>query len=68
MGEKVSLKKKIEQEKEKFSTLDRHGKLMYFRDYYLIKVLIGLAIVLVAGWLLHDIHQSAHCRYPPKTL
>ena len=46
-----------------FSEMNFNEKIQYFRDYYLIKVLIGLAIVLVAGWLLHDIHQNKKIVY-----
>lgn len=63
MGEKVPLKKRIEQEKEKFSKLDRHGKLMYFRDYYLIKVLIVIAVLIGIAWFARDVFQNKQIAY-----
>ncbi|MBO7426482.1 MAG: hypothetical protein J6U23_12480 [Clostridiales bacterium] len=53
----------VRPKKKSFSEMDLKEKLQYFRDYYLIKVLIGLAILLVAGWLIHDIFQNKKIVY-----
>lgn len=49
--------------KKSFSEMSFSEKTQYFRDYYLIKVLIGLAILLVAGWLIHDMLQNKKIVY-----
>ena len=58
MAENESLKTSLSEEKKKLSNMTFQQKLQYFRDYYLIKVLIVLAILLVVVWLAHDIIQN----------
>jgi len=48
---------------QKFSEMDLGQKIQFLRDYYLIKVLIVAAILLVAGWLIHDIVQNKKIVY-----
>ncbi|MCR5273781.1 MAG: hypothetical protein K6E26_00300 [Clostridiales bacterium] len=63
MAENESLKTSLSEEKKKLSNMTFQQKLQYFRDYYLIKVLIVLAILLVVVWLAHDIIQNKKIVY-----
>lgn len=63
MAEKESIKTSFADEKAKFSKMDFSQKIQYFRDYYLVKLLIVLAILLAAGWLIHDIVQNKKVVY-----
>ena len=61
--ESESIKTSFSKEKEKFSKMDFQQKVQYFKDYYLIKLLIVLAIVGVVVWLAHDILQNKKMIY-----
>jgi len=55
MSNKGSLSEFISKEKEKISKLDRHQKLIYFRDYYLLKIIIAVLLIIGICWFLHDV-------------
>ncbi|MBO4688965.1 MAG: hypothetical protein J5636_10695 [Clostridiales bacterium] len=63
MGKKGSLRDFISREKEKTAEFDRRQKLLYFRDYYLLKVLIVLAVIIGIVWFAHDVFQNKKTIY-----
>ncbi|MBR5973808.1 MAG: hypothetical protein IK020_01345 [Clostridiales bacterium] len=60
---KFSLSGYFAKEKEKLSKLDSHQRLLYFRDYYLLKVLILLAVIIAIIWFMHDVFQNKKTIY-----
>ncbi|MBO4926925.1 MAG: hypothetical protein J5379_01565 [Clostridiales bacterium] len=58
-----SLKNKIEKEKETFSKLDAKQKRSYFIDYYLLKILIIIALIVAVVWFAKDAFANAKTIY-----
>lgn len=54
-GAEIYQKREVISEKQKFNQLDRKGKLRYFKDYYLIKLLIGILIVSALGYIVYSV-------------
>ena len=63
MAEKQTSESTYTYENKKFSQMDGRQKLLYFRDYYLIKVLIALAIIIGVCWYIHDVRQNKKIIY-----
>lgn len=49
-----TLKGKINAEKETFKELDTKGKIRFFKDYYLLKTVILMAVIVAIGFFIYD--------------
>lgn len=61
LGDDADIYKKREElsEKQKWKELDRAGKITYFRDYYLMKLIVGVAgVIFVASIIWSSIHSN----------
>ena len=57
------LKNRITKEKEKMSKMDRQQKIAYFKDYYLLKCLLVLVLLVAVGWFIKDLVHNSKITY-----
>lgn len=53
------IKQKIREEARKFASMDRKGKLSYFRSYYLLPCIVILAVLILAGTMVRDMIRGS---------
>ena len=64
----MKIKEKIRAEKEKMAKMDSRQRKLYFRDYYLLKILLILVAIFFLAWFIRDAVISSRTVYNGATI